>query len=291
MQSTKSIPPFHEIVDILTCETKAEQFLFDQGALFKKPACGVCSGPTKRKSDCWICIRKSCARAVSVYKGSFFQYSSITCSQVLHIAYLWLNKVSATAITTITGHSNLTICRYIKHLNQLAADNVDVQNCAIGGPGVIVEIDECKIAKRKYHRGHRVDGAWIVGGVERTTDRKLFAELVENRSSETLKDIIQRNVMQGSIIHTDMWRGYACIDELEMQHFQVNHSKNFKDPVSGIHTNTIEGTWSGLKRSIPVRNRNKDSIEEHILTFIWRRQNEGNLWNAFVKSLAETCYL
>jgi hypothetical protein len=58
-----------------------------------------------------------------------------------------------------------------------------------------------------------------------------------------------------------------------------------------LHTNTIEDTWAGIKRTIPVRNRNKDTVEEHILTFIWRRQNEGSIWKAFIKTLADTCYL
>ena len=31
----------------------------------------------------------------------------------------------------------------------------------IGGKGQIVEIDESKFGKRKYHRGHHVDGSWV----------------------------------------------------------------------------------------------------------------------------------
>ena len=35
----------------------------------------------------------------------------------------------------------------------------------IGEDGIIVEIDESKFGKRKYNRGHRVDGCWVLGGV------------------------------------------------------------------------------------------------------------------------------
>ena len=36
----------------------------------------------------------------------------------------------------------------------------------LGGGGKIVEIDESKIGKRKYHRGHVVAGQWVFGGIE-----------------------------------------------------------------------------------------------------------------------------
>ena len=37
----------------------------------------------------------------------------------------------------------------------------------IGGNGVEVEIDESKFGKRKYYRGHRVEGQWVFGGREK----------------------------------------------------------------------------------------------------------------------------
>ena len=38
----------------------------------------------------------------------------------------------------------------------------------LGGLGVIVEIDEVKFGKRKYHRGRLVEGHWVLGGIERS---------------------------------------------------------------------------------------------------------------------------
>ena len=37
----------------------------------------------------------------------------------------------------------------------------------IGGNGVEVEIDESKFGKRKYYRGHQVEGQWVFGGCEK----------------------------------------------------------------------------------------------------------------------------
>ncbi len=31
----------------------------------------------------------------------------------------------------------------------------------IGSKGIIVEIDESKFGRQKYHHGHRVDGSWV----------------------------------------------------------------------------------------------------------------------------------
>ena len=140
-------------------------------------------------------------------------HSNLKCHKTLLIAYLWLSNVKFNSIITMTGHSSATVTAYIKYLNQVVVDNVDEEECSIGGDQVVVEIDECKIAKRKYNHGHHVEGAWIVGGVERTEERRVFVELVEDRSAATLREIIARRVKPGSIIHTDLWRGYSNLEE------------------------------------------------------------------------------
>jgi len=158
-------------------------------------------------------------------------------------------------------------------------------------PGIVVEIDESKLSKRKNHRGHHDEGVWVVGGVELTEERRLFLVPVESRNSETLAQVIEEHVADGSIIRTDCWKGYAYLERREdIVHETVNHSKHFKDPLTGVHTNTIEGTWAAVKMKIARRHRTESGIGEHLFVFIWRRLNENNLWNAFLECVKECKY-
>ena len=121
--------------------------------------------------------------------------------------------------------------------------------------------------------------------------KRCFVQVVEDRTATTLNDIISRHVAPGSIIHTDLWRGYTRISELNnITHRTVNHSQNFVDPNTGVHTNTIEGLWRGIKLNIPPRNRTKDAITNHLLEFIWRKKNKNDLWGGFLSALKTIGY-
>jgi hypothetical protein len=37
----------------------------------------------------------------------------------------------------------------------------------IGGNNSVVEIDESKFGKRKYNRGHRAEGVWVRGMIDK----------------------------------------------------------------------------------------------------------------------------
>ena len=136
-----------------------------------------------------------------------------------------------------------------------------------------------------------MEGVWVVGGVERTPERKVFLVSVPDRKADILTHIITRHVKPGSIIYTDLWKGYSRLAEVQdYEHHTVNHSQVFKDPVTGVHTNTIEGTWNALKMQIRPRNRVKDGIEEHLWEFIWRRRHAANLWDGFIGALRDLHY-
>jgi hypothetical protein len=88
---------------------------------------------------------------------------------------------------------------------------------------------------------------------------------------------------------TDFWRGYLGLEELGYTQLRVNHSEAFVDPVSGACTNTIEGTWSGLKRKIPIRNRTVN-CDDNLWEFIWRRRHSFDLWVGFLDALDKVSY-
>jgi len=168
---------------------------------------------------------------------------------------------------------------------------LEIEDWKIGGEGVIVEIDESKFGKRKYNRGHHIEGVWVIGGIERSTERRFFVRVVDTRDSETIADVLIDHVLPGSIVHTDCWNGYSNISEtVGVVHRTVNHSKNFVDPESGVHTNSIEGKWAGLKRRITLRGRVKELHPDYLFEEIWRTRNRGKLWDGFISSLTEVIY-
>lgn len=108
-----------------------------------------------------------------------------------------------------------------------------------GGPNKIVEIDESKFGRRKYHRSHRVEGQWVFGGVERESGRVVMVP-VERRDKETLLQLIKEWILPGTTIHSDCWKANNCLNDEGYRHLSVNHSLHFKDPATGVHTNTNE---------------------------------------------------
>lgn len=293
MRNKKGIPPFTQIQNILLDEMNAKIFLIQNGILnyqIKCPECQVLN-TWNLKNKSIQCSRRNCRCTYSVLQGTFFENSKIKINTVLYLAYCWLLRVPVTSATCFCDVSDQTACSYYSYFENLIADLVAEHHEKIGGPGVIVEIDESKYGSRKYYKGHRVEGVWIVGGVERTPKKRLFAVAVEDRTTETMKSIIKDNVEDGSIIYTDFWKSYdTAIEELNFEFFtgyghdKVNHSEGFISS-NGTHTNTIEGTWNGTKCTMHTKQKMKDKCPINLMTFIWRRQNKLNLWNAFIDAL------
>jgi hypothetical protein len=210
--------------------------------------------------------------------------------KILRLAWHWIFRTPASSLPAMMSCSSKTVAKYNKHFCQLIEQSISLIDTKIGGDGVLVEIDECKMGRRKYHRGHRVEGVWVLGGVERHNTENVFFVSVPDRTSETLVKHISDYALPGSIICTDMWKGYGLLNSMGYEHQHVNHSVHFKNPETGVHTNTIEGTWNGLKMQIKPRNRTRKFIDSELVVAIWRKKNKQSLWEAFMKCLKETHY-
>ncbi|KII67232.1 hypothetical protein RF11_13868 [Thelohanellus kitauei] len=59
----------------------------------------------------------------------------------------------------ITSHSPSTITSIMRYLRKMVGASLDFEDYTIGGQNIKVEIDDSKLGKNKYHRGHLVSGA------------------------------------------------------------------------------------------------------------------------------------
>lgn len=168
----------------------------------------------------------------------------------------------------------------------------------LGGPDKTVEIDESKFGKRKHYRGHRVDGVWVFGGVERESGR-VFMEAVEKRlgnlikwlliivnkrDAATLLTLIRKWIMPGTTIISDCWRAYKDLDEYK--HMMVNHSISFVDAETGANTNTIECIWRHAKESMGSHNRKKVHVPGNLARYVFMksvRAKKGDFGEEFFR--------
>ena len=60
------------------------------------------------------------------------------------------------------------------------------------------------------------------------------------RDAATLLPIIQRVAEPGTSIWSDEWTAYGQLSSLGYVHSTVNHSRNFKDLITGTCTNHVE---------------------------------------------------
>ncbi|KAG0775622.1 hypothetical protein G6F21_013873 [Rhizopus arrhizus] len=70
----------------------------------------------------------------------------------------------------------------------------------------------------------------------------------------------------------------------------VNHSKTFRDPKTGACTNTIEGTWNGIKRGVTSRHRTASMMPWKLVEFIWRRKHAGDHWKAMLACFSQVSF-
>ena len=119
-----------------------------------------------------------------------------------------------------------------------------------------VEVDETYVGgkqknrrgwQRWRYRGDPLTGKRIaVGAVERGGNA--IVRMIDTNDLNTLTRFVEQHVEFGSTVYTDDHGGYNDLMESYRQR-TVNHSRRQYVHSGTIHTNTIEGFWSMLKRS------------------------------------------
>ena len=100
--------------------------------------------------------------------------------------------------------------------------------------------------------------------------------MVQSRDAATLLPIIQRHVRPGSIVWSDEWAAYRRVQQLPSvaQHSTINHSIQFVDPTTGVHTQNIESYWNRVKTKFKRMKGVQDTmLSSYLDEFMWRERH------------------
>ena len=117
-----------------------------------------------------------------------------------------------------------------------------------------------------------------------------FMQIIPNRQRVTLLPIIRAHTLPGTIIHSDDYATYrTAVSQLPnvAAHHIVNHSLNFIDPVTGIHTQHVESYWNRVKLKFKrMRGVDADQLPSYIDELMWHERYGNHGFSNIMRGIA-----
>jgi transposase-like protein len=205
------------------------------------PSCGAETTFYRvKKRQCYACMH--CSYQLFPLADTIFRKSKVPLRDWFEAIYKFSvskNGVSAKEIERYFGVSYKTAWRMCKQIRKLMQE----ENEKLSGT---VEADETFIGgRRKMSQKYKKEA--VFGVVERYG--RVNAQQVKSTGARVLLPLIEANVDLNANIYSDEWGAYRTLAKRGYTHTTVNHGT--LEYVRGhAHTNTIEGFWSQLKRSL-----------------------------------------
>lgn len=256
------------------------------------PDCGVVGKLTKIAGRRAYACKEGCHTYPCA--GTIFEHSPTPLTDWFYAMYLMTatrNGVSGKELQRQLGVTYKCAWRIGHQLRILMKARSDAQE-----PGPLsghVELDETyiggKIKVKQWGKGEYLKNKTTVFGmVER--GGTLRGKVVPDDKITTLHPLIQENVAPGTTISTDQHRSYKKLGKMGYTHGRVNHDVD--EWVRGdIHTNTIEGFWSHLKRGIKSTHVfvSKQHLQKYVDEFAFRYNNRDEpaaMFNRLVRQVS-----
>jgi len=251
----------------------------------KCPRCGA--DVTELKGNPWHWQCYNCAPQTSYrfshIAGTIFENTNKPLRDWFRVVHLMMTSkkgMSALQIMRFMGFGSYKTAWLMCHKVRTALSEPEEK---LGG---IVEVDETYVGgsdknrhwdKRSHLRGRGNDGRKtpVVGAVKRKGN--VVAKVVSTVSQITLENFINEAVSKKvSLLCTDDYPAYKQVGKA-YTHGVVNHSAG-QHVVGAIHTNTIEGFWSILKRGImgSYHKVSRKYLPLYVAEFQFRYNNRSN---------------
>ena len=236
----------------------------------------------------WLC--NECSPSATNYRfsviaGTIFENTNKPLRDWFRVIHLMLTSkkgISALQIHRMMGFGSYKTAWYMCHRVRAGLANEEFRKL-IG----YVEVDETMVGGKDHNR-HRdkkshADGGrndplkyTVIGAVQRKGN--VVARVIENVRTETVEKFIYETVHTDvSLLVTDELRVYNDLWRGGYRHGAVNHSKK-KYVIGALHTNTIEGFWSLIKRGVmgSYHKVSKKYLPLYVAEFQFRYNNRLN---------------
>jgi transposase len=248
--------------------------------------CQKCEGPRKhyRVSGRTAYACATCGNHIYPLAGTIFEKSTTSLRVWFQAMYLMGSTrcgISAKQIQRETGVTYKTAWRMFRQIRSLLSEpEMQLE-------GSTVEVDEMYYGgKRKGGQGRPMRGdknakTTVLGVVERKG--RVIARTASDVTGKTLHGFVKEYVLPKSTVFTDefaSYQGLERIDGMNYQHRRINHSANVY-VMGDVHTNTIEGFWSLVKRGIGgvYHSVSQKYLQTYLdeYSFRYNRRASGNL--------------
>jgi transposase-like protein len=217
--------------------------------------CPKCDKVTKHHKvvgrSCYEC--DNCGHQVFPIAGTIFHKSATPLRVWFQVIYRMASTrcgISAKQIQRETGVTYKTAWRMFKQIRMLLNEDtqplvgeVELDETYMGGKAINMHATK----RAKLTGRGTADKTPVFGAVERKG--RVMAVKVPNTDRITLMPHIQKNVAPTTTIYTDEMSAYDTLNQNGYNHQIINHSEHIYVRAN-VHTNTIEGFWSLVKRGI-----------------------------------------
>src|SRR4051794_34723888 len=244
---------------------------------------------TTQGRQSWTCT--GCGHHVHPTAGTIFHGSSTSLHLWDYAMYLMASTrcgISAKHLEHELGVSYRTAWRMLNKIraelmaqtDEPLSGDVEADETAWGGKPRQGEV--ARIAREEGRDLSSAGGTWkqrnkktVFAMVER--GGRVRADVVPSRQAGTLQAMITKYVLPSSTVFTDEWPSYKGLGRRSHRHHRIKHAE--KVYVSGnVHTQTIEGFFSNLKRGIAGNYHSVSSkwLQSYLNEYAWRYNERNN---------------
>lgn len=224
---------------------------------YKNLVCPSCDGdkPFTRVKNRRSYQCPGCGHQIYPTQGTVFEKSTTPLTYWFQAIFLQTTTRNGVAAKELERQLNICYKTALRMAHQIKILMAKVESKPLSG---VIECDEVFIGglNKFRHADKKVPGSQgrstkdktpVLGIMKRGGN--IIAKVITDTQKATLQPIINESVVKdASILITDEWWGYRGLEK-DYPHVVMNHAE--EEYVRGaFHTNTIEGFWSQLKRTI-----------------------------------------